>query len=573
MRIKLTASNTKNEPELTNSRRHDLDALRGAAMLLGILLHGALAYMEIPWIVQDRFQSPGFGTLVSAIHGFRMPLFFLLSGYFTAMLWQRKGVRGLLVHRWKRIVLPLLLGCITVIPLMWVVVIGLEIDKVVRGANDDAQAVDSGMWQSAADGDLESIRRYIEDGGAVDARDSTFGMSPLGWTVLGDQPEVARYLLEAGADPSFRDTNNGTVLHLAAFFGRATIAQDLIDHGADLNALNAHNEKPIDSLKYGRTITNFIAGLLKIEIDFESVTKGREVIRPMLGGSSGEQASGEAPKDEILSLILLALMAFPFFHHLWFLWFLCWLVVGFSVVAAMTRRVPTIPFARYFISTPLCLFWLVPLTMLLQSFMQPGGVQLAFGPDTSVGLIPIPRVLTYYAIFFGFGALMFCSSCKQNWYLRYWWVMLLIAIGSFAGVVLMPSDADSGIAFLQDEGTHKLVSVFGQVLYAWMMIFGLMGLFESCLSGERPRLRYLSDSSYWLYLIHLPLILIGQAMLRNAQISPVLKLIILVSVCTSILLISYHIAIRYTWVGNLLNGKRVRPVRQDVGSDAAESSH
>ncbi len=36
-----------------NARRHHLDALRALAMLLGIALHGALSFVEFPWVVQD----------------------------------------------------------------------------------------------------------------------------------------------------------------------------------------------------------------------------------------------------------------------------------------------------------------------------------------------------------------------------------------------------------------------------------------------------------------------------------------------------------------------------------------
>ena len=77
-------------PEAADTRRHDLDALRALAMLLGIALHAALSFMDFPWVVQDRVRAPEFGFVVSAIHGFRMPLFFMMSGFFTAMLWRRR---------------------------------------------------------------------------------------------------------------------------------------------------------------------------------------------------------------------------------------------------------------------------------------------------------------------------------------------------------------------------------------------------------------------------------------------------------------------------------------------------
>jgi hypothetical protein len=39
------------------ARLHHLDALRTAAMLLGLALHAMLAYAGIPWVPQDRVSS------------------------------------------------------------------------------------------------------------------------------------------------------------------------------------------------------------------------------------------------------------------------------------------------------------------------------------------------------------------------------------------------------------------------------------------------------------------------------------------------------------------------------------
>ena len=87
------------------ARRHDLDALRAIAMLLGIALHVGLGYVP-GWIITDDADpqvlhktSDGFQVMFNIIHGFRMPLFFLVSGFFTAMLWRKRGVTSLLKHR------------------------------------------------------------------------------------------------------------------------------------------------------------------------------------------------------------------------------------------------------------------------------------------------------------------------------------------------------------------------------------------------------------------------------------------------------------------------------------------
>ena len=98
------------------ARRSDLDALRAVAMLLGIVLHASLSFIPSFWIVTDRQQNPGFGIVFSAIHGFRMPLFFVMSGFFSAMLLHRRGRWSLVKHRFFRVFLPLLLGMVTIVP-------------------------------------------------------------------------------------------------------------------------------------------------------------------------------------------------------------------------------------------------------------------------------------------------------------------------------------------------------------------------------------------------------------------------------------------------------------------------
>jgi len=104
------------------TRLHHLDALRATAMLLGIVLHASLAYTGGPWIVRDEGHG-AFGGVFLAIHGFRMQLFFLLSGFFTALLWRRLGLAGLLRQRAARIALPLLIGMFTIVPAGWAVMI------------------------------------------------------------------------------------------------------------------------------------------------------------------------------------------------------------------------------------------------------------------------------------------------------------------------------------------------------------------------------------------------------------------------------------------------------------------
>ena len=59
-------------------------------------------------------------------------------------------------------------------------------------------------------------------------------------------------------------------------------------------------------------------------------------------------------------------------------------------------------------------------------------------------------------------------------------------------------------------------------------------------------MRYVSDSSYWLYLAHLPLIMIVQAAIRTWQMPVLIKFVLVCGVTTAILLASYQLFVRYT---------------------------
>ena len=90
------------------------------------------------------------------------------------------------------------------------------------------------------------------------------------------------------------------------------------------------------------------------------------------------------------------------------------------------------------------------------------------------------------------------------------------------------------------------------------MICSTLGLFRALLAGDNPKIRYLSDASFWLYLAHLPLIIFGQGLVVNWPGPALLKWALLTSAVVGFLLLAYEKAVRYTWLGRLLNGPRLR---------------
>ena len=93
-------------------RVHYLDNLRAVAMLAGVVFHAALAYSPVMrpiWPAADAGGSPIVDAVAWFMHLFRMPLFFVVAGFFAALLVARRGLGGLFRNRCARVLLPLLL--------------------------------------------------------------------------------------------------------------------------------------------------------------------------------------------------------------------------------------------------------------------------------------------------------------------------------------------------------------------------------------------------------------------------------------------------------------------------------
>lgn len=92
-------------------RLHSLDNLRAVMMWLGIVLHTALNHRvvasSLPWRDPETTQVADLAFIF--IHAFRMPVFFILAGFFVAMLVSRRGYGGMLKHRMRRLGLPFLI--------------------------------------------------------------------------------------------------------------------------------------------------------------------------------------------------------------------------------------------------------------------------------------------------------------------------------------------------------------------------------------------------------------------------------------------------------------------------------
>jgi peptidoglycan/LPS O-acetylase OafA/YrhL len=103
-------------------RVHSLDAVRGAALLGGVVLHSTASFWpgfrDARWPISDDSSSLTLAALFFVVHVFRMSLFFAISGFFARLLLVRLGVSGFVKNRLRRIALPFVTAMVVVMPLL-----------------------------------------------------------------------------------------------------------------------------------------------------------------------------------------------------------------------------------------------------------------------------------------------------------------------------------------------------------------------------------------------------------------------------------------------------------------------
>lgn len=184
---------------------------------------------------------------------------------------------------------------------------------------------------------------------------------------------------------------------------------------------------------------------------------------------------------------------------------------------------------------------------------------LAMGGNVSTPndtLLPPPEVTCTYAVCFGLGWLLH----RQPAFLPQVgtaWVRLLVG-----GLALSVVNQWGGL--LEWLGVSEgipvwpgLVRSFVHGLTMWCFVLGFIGFFQRFASTDNQTCRYLADASYWIYLVHLPLVVLLQLLVWEIDAHGGLKYFAIMATSLPILILSYHYLVRATFIGVLLNGRRM----------------
>ena len=403
-------------------------------MLLGLVLHSCVSYLpfhppEIAWIYQDAQTSAFLGWLFAFIHIFRMPVFFVIAGFFAAYLQSSRGTRAFLRHRLSRVGIPLVYG--------WLIIYPLTIAGVF----------------------------YVQ-----------FATASL------------PVLLPTKADKSLFD--------------------QIIQAGAN--------------------IKDFLVAL-HFELDL---------------------------------------------LHLWFLYQLLIFCLAAVLIRRLTLRLPAAVRDRVLdtFKRGVHRTGTVVLLAVLSSVMLWPMELWHFDPASS--LLPPWHVLGGYGLFFAFGWLVFerrdvVAGFKAR-------ASIHFAAGFFCHVgylffydqgyeaypgkplmtlPLYAFFAARGLSEAAAVGTHVGAMLF-LALAVWFLMYGFLGLFLCYLEKPSPGWRYMSDASYWMYIVHPPLVLVLPTLLADYALPAWVKASLVLSATTLITLVTYHYGVRATFMGKRLNGRR-----------------
>ena len=100
---------------VSSTRLHYLDHMRGALMALGVVLHSANVFrVDGGWVVWDSVNTSTWLTYIAnAIHAFRVPAFFVVSGLLLARSSRSRASSAVLLARLRRIGVPLVVTMFT----------------------------------------------------------------------------------------------------------------------------------------------------------------------------------------------------------------------------------------------------------------------------------------------------------------------------------------------------------------------------------------------------------------------------------------------------------------------------
>jgi len=256
-------------------------------------------------------------------------------------------------------------------------------------------------------------------------------------------------------------------------------------------------------------------------------------------------AGNEAPLITTLSWFSNSLIFIPGeTYHLWFLYYLFLISMVTLVLGLLLKKTPYLTTRvtkgfNWIIHKPfLRIFFFSLLTFILYLLMDVKEV------ESSTSFIPDLKTFLFCFQFYIIGWIFFKSKHLLDRIMQLDWIQTIF------GVII------TSVIYSLNESLKFEVFVFFKSFSVWLFVFGITGLFIRYGSKHSTVMRYISDSSYWVYLIHLPITLVLPGLIGNWALPATIKFLIVLATTTCLCFISYHYFVRDTFIGVFLNGRK-----------------
>jgi len=263
--------------------------------------------------------------------------------------------------------------------------------------------------------------------------------------------------------------------------------------------------------------------------------------------TSGGVLSANQPPPPAITLA-----TFPL-THLWFLYVLIWFYLAALALRwispagldAPIRFMAERPFAGLLLAIPA----IVAMSLNAQ-WIPSVGIPT---PDT--GLVPNSTALAAYGTAFAFGWLLNRQPPVLPAIAR-WWQLHLAAAVVLTAVLIVMLGGEVPVFVPEAEVARRVALALIYGCGAWCWALGLLGAALRFLSTPNATIRYCADASYWVYLLHLPVVMALQVLVYPLAAPAIVKFLMVVAGAAIALFATYHVLVRHSRLGLWLNGRR-----------------
>ena len=238
--------------------------------------------------------------------------------------------------------------------------------------------------------------------------------------------------------------------------------------------------------------------------------------------------------------------------HLWFLLYLFLYVAATAAIHRLVSNTQSTRLAKLAKSltrpkTAICLLGIAGVATLVVSPEVVWGFQHAFAP--------VPGKWIYSATFFAGGILLAANDGRLRWLTEHAHRIAVPAWCLLAATVTLGQWqlGQSQLAETENAASNVLLAIL-TVASAWLVTLCLIGLATKHVRRVSTSVQYLAAASFWIYLVHHPLLGLVHTDLKVLlpETAPLLKTLIAFSISTLVSLLMYESMIRKTWLGNKL---------------------